>query len=221
MDARSVPSKNELKKRQKAEEKEKLKAEKAAKVAKEQEEARRKLEADDVRMLFQVYTPSRIPESSHPAFTEYLPDFLTLTFPQEFCKQFYGKLPLNQSQSRPKRAHASIPSLVSMIDQPVVLRARIQTSRATGNKMVFLLLRQRIDTIQGLVTVAPGKVSQTMAKWVSGLQEETIVLVEGIVRKSVEEVKSATVKDVEIHVSQVSAAKFSVCPLLKVVDSCM
>lgn len=42
-----------------------------------------------------------------------------------------------------------------------------------------------------------------MVKWVSGLPDECIVLVEAIVEKSQEEVKSATVKDVELQVEQV------------------
>ena len=85
-----------------------------------------------------------------------------------------------------------------------MLRARIQTSRPTGNKMVFLMLRQRIDTVQGLVLAEEGKVSRPMIKWVASLPDESIVVIEGVVDKPKEEVKSATVKDVEIKISQVN-----------------
>ena len=69
--------------------------------------------------------------------------------------------------------------------------------------MVFLNLRQRTDSVQALLTVAPGKVSKQMVKWVAGLGIESIVLVEGVVQKSPEPIKSASVSDVEVLISQV------------------
>lgn len=96
-----------------------------------------------------------------------------------------------------------IASLSGKLGQKVFLRARVQTSRATGNKMVFLILRQRIDTVQGLVLAEEGKISRPMIKWVAALPDESIVLVEGVVDKPIEEVKSTTVGDVEIKISQV------------------
>lgn len=126
---------------------------------------------------------------------------------QDFAKQYYGKLPLNQSQERENRQREQIALLPSKVGQKVLLRARIQTSRATG-KMVFLVLRQRIDTIQAILSLQEGKVSKPMVKWVSGLPDESIVLVEAIVEKSQEEVKSATVKDVELQVEQVGVTLY-------------
>lgn len=69
--------------------------------------------------------------------------------------------------------------------------------------MVFLNLRQRIDSVQALVIVTPDKVSKQMVKWTAGLADESIVLVQGVVKKTPEPIKSATVSDVEIHVSKV------------------
>ena len=65
------------------------------------------------------------------------------------------------------------------------------------------MLRQKIDTVQALLTVEEGKVSKRMVKWASGLADESIVLVEGVVEEPKEEVKSATVGDVEIKITQV------------------
>lgn len=70
--------------------------------------------------------------------------------------------------------------------------------------MVFLNLRQRIDSVQALVLVTPEKISKQMVKWTAGLADESIVLVEGVVKKTPEPIKSATVSDVEVHVSKVS-----------------
>ncbi|KIM85253.1 hypothetical protein PILCRDRAFT_5591 [Piloderma croceum F 1598] len=121
----------------------------------------------------------------------------------DFATEFYGKLPLNQSQTRPKRPRAQIASLSPNLEgQTVLLRARIQTSRAQG-KYCFLNLRQRTDTVQAMVAVAEGKVSKQMVNWVAGLQDESIVLVEGTVRTPLQIIKSASVGNVEIHIDQI------------------
>ena len=121
----------------------------------------------------------------------------------DFAREFYGKLPLNQSQSRPGVLRHQIASLSSELDgKAVVIRARVHTLRGQGNK-VFLKLRQRTDSVQALLSVEEGKVSKLMVKWAAGLSSENIVLVEGIVQKSPEEIKDATIKDVELVLTRV------------------
>ena len=56
-----------------------------------------------------------------------------------------------------------------------------------------------------MLSVEEGKVSKLMVKWASGLSDESIVLVEGVVQKSPEEVKGATIKDVELILTRVRA----------------
>ncbi|KDQ63697.1 hypothetical protein JAAARDRAFT_29717 [Jaapia argillacea MUCL 33604] len=121
----------------------------------------------------------------------------------DFASELYGKLPLNQSQTRTRRPRVFIHELnPNLEDQTVLLRARVHTSRAQGNKMVFLNLRQRSDSVQALLTVEPEKVSKQMVKWAASLQAESIVLVEGVVKKSPELIKSASVGDVELHITK-------------------
>lgn len=123
--------------------------------------------------------------------------------PQDCSVNFYGALPLNQSQSRPRRERAQLASLSSRTGDTVLFRVRVQTSRAQGKKMVFLNLRQGTESVQALVVVTPEKISKQMVEWTAGLADESIVLVEGIVHKSPEPIKSATVSDVEVHITQV------------------
>ena len=180
-------SKNELKKRAKQLEKERKAAEKAAKQA---ELAKQREAADVVRPLHRSCD-------------------LLLRFNQDDAIEFYGKLPLNQSQTRTNRTRAQIGDFAPALDgQTVLFRARVNTSRAQGNKMVFLNLRQRTDSVQALLNVAPGKVSKQMAKWAAGLAIESIVLVEGVIQKSPEPIKSASVSDVEVHISQVTTETY-------------
>ena len=141
-----------------------------------------------------------------------------------FSDQLYGPLPMNQSGERSGaicccmlsrawnaedrgcvgRKRIAITSLTPAQEGDVVyFRARVTTSRAQGSKMVFFNLRQRTDSIQALIVVSPDKVSKQMVKWAGSIADESIVLVEGVVQLPKEEVKSASVSDVEILISQV------------------
>lgn len=69
--------------------------------------------------------------------------------------------------------------------------------------MCFLVLRQQSDSIQAVITVnADGSISKQMAKWAAGINLESIVLVHGIVRKTPEPVTSASLANVEVHVTK-------------------
>ena len=105
------------------------------------------------------------------------------------------------SQERPNSPRAQISSLSQNVGETVRLRARVHTVRAA--KVMFLVLRQKIDTVQAVVAVDEGKVSKQMVKWAGSLQEESIVLVEGVVHAVNEEIQSTTVRDVEVVVRQV------------------
>ncbi|KAG0708921.1 hypothetical protein DFH29DRAFT_889706 [Suillus ampliporus] len=121
----------------------------------------------------------------------------------DYAAAHYGKLPLHQSQSRPNRKRTDIATLSAKNDsEQVLIRARIQTSRLQGNRMVFLNLRQRTDTIQAMLSVNDKQVSKQMVKWAASLSDESIVLVLGTVVKSPEPIKSCSIEDVEIQVSE-------------------
>ena len=74
--------------------------------------------------------------------------------------------------------------------------------------MCFLNLRQRTESVQGLLIVTPEKVSKQMVKWTASIAAESIVLVEGVIEKVQETIKSASVGDVEVHISKVRLAPF-------------
>jgi aspartyl-tRNA synthetase len=62
-----------------------------------------------------------------------------------------------------------------------------------------------------MLSVEEGKVSKFMVKWTTGLSDESIVLVEGIVQKSPGEIKDATIKDVELILTRVSTPAEVLC----------
>lgn len=69
--------------------------------------------------------------------------------------------------------------------------------------MVFIVLRQQASTIQAILTVEPVTVSKKMVRFTEGIHPESIVLVEGVFQKPIEEVKSCSVGDLEIKVHKV------------------
>jgi len=185
------PTKSALKKKAKEEEKLRKKAEKAAKT-KEAEQARAAAEEPVGHVI--------------PIFTRLIYSGKRL---QDYAAAHYGKLPLHQSQSRPNRKRTDIATLSAKNDtEHVLIRARIQTSRLQSNKMVFLNLRQRTDTIQAVLSVTDKQVSKQMVKWAAGLSDESIVLIFGTVVKSPEPIKSCSIDDVEIHVNEVCTLSF-------------
>ncbi|KAG8970692.1 aspartate--tRNA ligase dps1 [Tulasnella sp. 419] len=122
----------------------------------------------------------------------------------DYSVEFYGALPLNQSQERTGAERISIATLTPQdVGRTVLFRARVHTLRAQGSKMVFIALRQRLDSIQALVAQAAGTISKQMVKWAGSLADESIVLVQGVVQAPVEEVKSVTLGTIEILISKI------------------
>lgn len=68
--------------------------------------------------------------------------------------------------------------------------------------MCFFQFRQSSATIQGLVVFNETTISKQMVKFAQNITSESIVLVEGIIAKPLEPVKSCTVQDAEITISQ-------------------
>jgi aspartyl-tRNA synthetase len=99
----------------------------------------------------------------------------------------------------------------------ILLRARVQNLRLqgtyqgkrcgrliTGSKMIFFELRQQTDTVQALLQQS-AQVSKQMYKFSASVNPESIVLIRGVVKKSPIEISATTVKDAEIHISQVQS----------------
>ncbi|KAF9434315.1 aspartate--tRNA ligase dps1 [Entomortierella beljakovae] len=121
----------------------------------------------------------------------------------DYSKEFYGKKPMNQSTERPGLKHERVSNInSSRAGEKVWIRARVQTSRSAGNKMCFMQLRQNSSTIQGLLEFNDDTISKHMVKFAQNISSESIVLIEGVISKPMEPVKSCTVQDAEIKISQ-------------------
>lgn len=122
------------------------------------------------------------------------------------AKENYGKAPLIQSTTKSGVERILFEDLDESKDdgREVVFRARVHNSRQQGATLAFLTLRQQAELIQGLVKAnKEGTVSKQMVKWVGSINLESIVVVHGIVKKVEEPIKSATVQNLEVHITKI------------------
>ena len=121
----------------------------------------------------------------------------------DFAKENYGTLPLNQSTVKTQTVWHKISDLSSNdVGSSVRIRARLHNSRGAG-KTTFLVLRQQFNTIQAVVSVNETTVSKEMIKFTTGIPKESIVDVWGTVVKPLVPVESCSKHDIELVVEKV------------------
>ncbi|OJD33933.1 aspartyl-trna synthetase [Diplodia corticola] len=121
---------------------------------------------------------------------------------QDVSKEDYGELPMIGSvphtPSGQKRAKFTE---LKEQDEPVVFRCTVINARSQSAKLAFLNLRQGDETIQAVVA-ASEKLSRQMVKFAGSVSAQSIVLVHGLVRGVKEPIKSATLKNLEVHIQK-------------------
>jgi aspartyl-tRNA synthetase len=121
----------------------------------------------------------------------------------EEMKARYGQLPLMQSNLRTEDKRIDLSTISEdTVGQEVVFRCRLHHSRAMGPKLVFLIFRQQIYTIQGVLHEEPNVTSVAMLHWAEHLRTGNVMKVRGIVTKAEIPVKSTTIHNVEIKITE-------------------
>lgn len=95
----------------------------------------------------------------------------------------------------------------------------MENARPQGAKLAFLNLRQGLNTVQAVVA-ASDKLSKQMVKFAQNVSTESTLAVTGTVARVQEQIKSATIKDFEIHISKLFVEAKAEVPLpLQVEDA--
>ncbi|OAT08922.1 aspartyl-tRNA synthetase [Blastomyces gilchristii SLH14081] len=116
-------------------------------------------------------------------------------------KARYGDLPLMQSRQRLREDLLKFDNVTpDSIGQEVTFRARVHHIRNMSSKLVFIILRQQITTIQGVLAEKPGAISTLMIQWAEHIRVGSIVKVKGVLTKSKVPVTGTTIHDVEIDI---------------------
>ncbi|CAO2195769.1 unnamed protein product [Urochloa humidicola] len=118
----------------------------------------------------------------------------------------YGDIPVEIFQTSPasSRHWMEVSELVpNAAGRAVLLRGWAQSIRSVGKKLVFLILRDRLATVQCvLVRGDDVVVTETMLRFVRGLPKESFVEVEGLVLLPTKPVNRTT-QQVEVSVTKI------------------
>eukprot|EP01138_Halocafeteria_seosinensis_P003060 gb/GECG01003128.1/.p1 GENE.gb/GECG01003128.1/~~gb/GECG01003128.1/.p1 ORF type:complete len:540 (+),score=77.57 gb/GECG01003128.1/:1-1620(+) len=113
-------------------------------------------------------------------------------------KETFGKAERIQSQKHTGRKWTRIDELdESRVGEEVLIRGRVHTSRTAG-KLAFVLLRQAVSSVQAVVFQSK-ECPKEMIKFVEGVPHESVVDITGTVARPEQEIESATLKTLEIH----------------------
>lgn len=140
---------------------------------------------------------------------------------EDISKDAYGELPLTGSKDfKPTGTPRVDLSDIDQLDgKEITFRCWVENARPQGAKLAFLNLRQGLNTVQAVVA-ASEKLSKQMVKFAQNVSTESTLAVTGTVQRVTEPIKSATIKDFEIHISKLFVEAKAEVPLpLQVEDA--
>ncbi|KAK2740966.1 hypothetical protein FQN55_008521 [Onygenales sp. PD_40] len=124
----------------------------------------------------------------------------------EEMKARYGDLPLMQSRERPREELAKFEDIAKRLEEEegkvVTFRARVHHVRRMGPKLVFVVFRQQVTTLQGVLAERSGEISMLMVQWAEHIRVGSIVKVKGVLTKPDVPVAGSTIHNLEIHVQE-------------------
>ncbi|KAF2192502.1 aspartyl-tRNA synthetase-like protein [Zopfia rhizophila CBS 207.26] len=115
----------------------------------------------------------------------------------------YGELPLCGSREfKPTNtSRENLSDIAELEDKEITFRCWVENARVQSAKLAFLNLRQGLNTVQAVVA-ASEKLSKQMVKFSGNVSTESTLAVTGSVKRVKEPIKSATIKDFEIHITK-------------------
>ncbi len=80
-------------------------------------------------------------------------------------------------------------------------RARIHTTRAKSSRLLFCVLRQRSETLQGIVEAEDGGFTEHMLRWIGRITPESIALVTGELQEPLHEITGTSIQHLELKIT--------------------
>lgn len=115
----------------------------------------------------------------------------------------YGLLPPHQLTVKTEARRASIDSLSPKnISERVTIKARVHAVRKLSSRLAFIVFRQQLVTIQGVLQESIDSVSHHFVHWAEHLPAESVVLVTGVVQNPQHEVTGCSTHDIEIAIQE-------------------
>ncbi|KAK3693156.1 hypothetical protein B0T22DRAFT_34442 [Podospora appendiculata] len=92
----------------------------------------------------------------------------------------------------------SLVAQASTTSDTISFTARIQHVRCLSSKLAFVVFRDQIETVQGVLTYQDGVVSENFVRWAGHLVTEGFVHVTGRFQQPPEPITGCTVRDLEV-----------------------
>ncbi|KAK4135136.1 aspartyl-tRNA synthetase [Trichocladium antarcticum] len=83
---------------------------------------------------------------------------------------------------------------------PVSFNARIHRVRCMSSKLAFIIFRDQIELVQGVLAYSEGEVSENFVRWAEHLTTEGVVHVRGRLQTPPEEIKGCSIRDLEVRI---------------------
>lgn len=96
---------------------------------------------------------------------------------------------------------ASIQQMASDPDNAgmeVSFTARIHHVRDLSSRFAFVVFREQVDLIQGVLECREGEISENFVRWAEHLNTESLVHVTGRLQRPPEDIKGCTIRDLEV-----------------------
>ncbi|KAJ4288759.1 aspartate--tRNA ligase dps1 [Collariella sp. IMI 366227] len=78
--------------------------------------------------------------------------------------------------------------------------SRISHVRALSSKLAFVVFRDQVERIQGVLAYREGEISENFVRWAEHLTSESFVHVQGRLERAPEQIKGCTIRDLEVHI---------------------
>ncbi|MCJ1450145.1 hypothetical protein MMC28_000474 [Mycoblastus sanguinarius] len=120
----------------------------------------------------------------------------------EEIKSRYGDLPLVNSRERKFEQRVQIKNLSSKrVGEEISFRGRIHAIRKMSANLAFVVFRQQLSTLQGVMYHHEGTITTHMVQWVERIPIGSIVLVKGKIQKPEAPISGCSVHDAELLIT--------------------
>ncbi|KFY04923.1 hypothetical protein O988_00423 [Pseudogymnoascus sp. VKM F-3808] len=131
----------------------------------------------------------------------------------DFATSNYGEQPWTNVAGAAVAEWIQLADVGKWEDKECIFRGALENSRIQSAKLAFLAVGQGLDSIQLVVAEDGTNVSRQMVKFAGDIPSESLCVVHGIVKRTAEKIKSATIQDFEISVRKVYVVSKAHTPL--------
>ena len=115
----------------------------------------------------------------------------------------YGDNRLVKSTERKLEQRVSIQDVsTSRVGEEIIFRGRLHALRKMSVNLVFLVFRQQLTKLQGVIHMREGSVTTHMVEWIERVPTGSIVVVSGKIQKPEQPVKASTTHNVELLIKE-------------------